>query len=131
MLIFGGIIFAPALENAAQKYSKETGNGELGQAMINNTMVNMTAMLSSSFEDFNMAKSIFGRGMQWTPFSVSTITNTYKRISSCISGNSDLYDTMVKLSAATRSQQMMFDYVKINTLGRKFGDNGKPTESTD
>ena len=131
MLIFGGIIFAPALENAAQKHAKETGNGDLGQAMINNTMVNLTAMLSSSFEDFNMAKSIFGRGMQWTPFSVSTITNTYKRISSCISGNSDLYDTMIKLSAATRSQQMMFDYVKINTLGRKFGDNGKPTESTD
>ena len=128
MLIFMGLIFAPALENAAQKHSKDTGNGDLGQAMINNAMVNMTAMLSSSFEDFNMAKSIFGRGIQWTPFSISTLTNTYKRISSCISGNSDLYDTVIKMCAATRSQQMLFDNVKINTLGRKFGDNGKPRE---
>lgn len=129
MLIFMGLIFAPALENAAQKHAKDTGNGDVGQAMINNAMVNMTAMLSSSFEDFNMAKSVFGRGIQWTPFSVSTLTNTYKRISSCISGNSDFYDTIVKMSAATRSQEMLFDNVKINSLGRKIGDNGKPKEA--
>ena len=128
MLLFVGMLIAPALENVAQKHAKDTGNGDLGQAMINNAMVNMTAMLSSSAEDFNMAKSIFGRGIQWTPFSISTLTNTYKRISSCISGNSDLYDTMIKMCAAARSQQMLFDNVKINTLGRKFGDNGKPRE---
>lgn len=125
MLLFIGMLIAPALENAAAKHAKDTGNGDLGQAMINNAMANMTSMLSKSAEDFNMAKSIFGRGIQWTPFSLSTMTNTYKRISSLISGNSDLYDTMVKIGAATRSQEMLFDNIKINSLGRKIGDNGK------
>jgi hypothetical protein len=56
---------------------------------------------------------------------MQTLTNTTKRISSCISGNTDLYDTMVKLTAATRTRESVLDYVKINTLGRPIGDNGK------
>ena len=128
MLFFMGMIVAPALENAAQKHAKDTGNGDLGQAMINNTMLNLTAMLSKSTDDFNMAKAIFGRGMQWTPFSISTMTNTAKRISSLVSGNSDLYDTLIKVSAATRSQESLFDYIKINSLGREIGDTGRNDE---
>ena len=123
-----GMIVAPALENAAAKHAKDTGNGDLGQAMINNAMLNLTAMLSKSTDDFNMAKAIFGRGMQWTPFSISTMTNTAKRISSLVSGNSDLSDTLIKLSAATRSQESLFDYIKINSLGREIGDTGKNNE---
>lgn len=129
MMILLGMIFAPALENAAQKHAKEVGNGDLGLALINNANANLTKMFVSSTRDFNPFESIFGRATQWTPFALSTLTKELDLASSLISGNKDWYDTVIKFSNATRSQENLFDYVKINALGRKIGDNGKPQEN--
>jgi len=92
-------------------------------------MLNTVAMLKTSTEDFFFMNTIFGRGMQWTPFSITTTTNTVKRLSSCISGNTDMYDTLVKLAAVGRTRESVLDYVKINTLGRPIGDNGRKDDN--
>ena len=128
MLIFLGGIFAPALENAAIQHAKDAGNGELGLALVNNANVNLAKMLVTSARDFDPISSIFGRATQWTPFSLTTLTKELDLASSLISGNKDWYDTLIKISNATRSQENLFDYIKINTLGRSIGDNGKPRE---
>lgn len=125
MWILLGMIIAPSLEIAAKEHKKDTGNAELGDTLINNVNANLASMLKSSADDFNATKSIFGRGIQWTPFSITTLTNTTKRISSFLGGNSDFYDTLCKLPATGRSQEDLLDYIKIETLGRKIGDNGK------
>jgi len=36
-----------------------------------------------------------------------------------------LYDTIAKNFAATRNSKPIFNYIKLNTLGREIGDNGK------
>lgn len=120
-----GLWVTPALVSAANDHAKDVGNDDFGTAVANMALLNMAHMMQTSTEDFNALHSIFGRGVQWTPFAMQTLTNTTKRISSCISGNTDLYDTMVKLTAATRTRESVFDYIKVNTLGRPIGDNGK------
>ena len=40
-------------------------------------------------------------------------------------GKADDFDAIVKTSAATRTQEPIWDFVKISTLGREIGDNGK------
>lgn len=92
-------------------------------------MLNTVAMLKTSTDDFFFMNTIFGRGMQWTPFSITTMTNTVKRLSSCISGNTDMYDTLVKMAALGRTREGVLDYVKINTLGRPIGDNGRKDDN--
>jgi hypothetical protein len=42
-----------------------------------------------------------------------------------LTGDKDAFDTAVQMSSATRSQEPMWDFVKISTLGREIGDNGK------
>lgn len=129
MMLLLGMLIAPALQTAAKDYTKEVGNENLGDAVINTAMLNTTAMLKTSTEDFFFMHTIFGRGMQWTPFSITTMTNTVKRLSSCISGNTDMYDTLVKLAAVTRTRESVLDCVKINTLGRPIGDNGRKDDN--
>lgn len=128
MLLLLGVLVAPALENAAKDYTKEVGNENLSDAIVNNIMLNGVAMLKTSTDDFFFMNTIFGRGIQWTPFAITTTVNTVKRIGSCISGNTDFYDTGVKLSAATRTRESLFDNIKINYIGRPIGDNGKSDE---
>ena len=78
-----------------------------------------------STEDFNFMKSIFGRGVQWTPFSINsgwrTVTSLYK----CITGDKDLYDTVANGFSATRNLKPLFNFIKEQSLGRKIGDNGQ------
>jgi len=86
-------------------------------------------MFDSSTDDLNAIKSIFGRGVNWTPFSISTgkrLTTTFFNV---VSGKVDAYDGFTRSFAATNAIQPMMDYVKLNTLGREIGDNGDDENS--
>jgi hypothetical protein len=50
---------------------------------------------------------------------------TVQNLSRMISGDTDLYDGMLKMFSATRGQEPLFDYIKMATLGRSIGDNGR------
>lgn len=125
MLFFLGTLVTPALIKATKEHIKDTGNDDFLASLSNTALLNSVMMLDSSLNDFNPVKSIAGKGIQWTPFSISSMTNTYKNISGMVTGERDVFDTIVKASAATKSQEPLLDFVKINTLGRKIGDNGK------
>ena len=125
MLFFLGLLVTPALVKATKEHIKDTGNNDFLTAMSNNAMLNMSMMLQSSTNDFNMFTSIGGKGVQWTPFSVKSMQSTFNTISGMVTGDRDAFDSMVRMSAATRTQEPIWDFVKIATLGREIGDNGK------
>ena len=66
-------------------------------------------------------ESIFGRGAQWTPFSIQSAKNTLSQYKSFLSGNQDFYDAIIKTSAATKTTAPIWEFVKLNTIGTKIG----------
>lgn len=120
-----GIFAMPAMIQATKEHIKDTGNNTFLDAMANNALLNTVMMLDSSTKDFNPIASIGGKGIQWTPFSITSMQRTYENLSSIITGDRDAFDAIVKTSAATRTQEPIWDFVKISTLGREIGDNGE------
>ena len=122
-LIFGCFV-APSLVKLTKEYTKETGNDDFGQAALNNSALIAAKMFSNSTDDFNAVHSILGRGVNWTPFSIErakSLTNTFKGI---VTGQTDPYDGAVRSMAVTNTNAPIMDYIKLNTIGRKIGDNG-------
>ena len=125
MLFFLGTLVTPALVKTTKEHIKDVGNDDFLTSLGNTAMLNTVMMLDSSTNDFNMFSSIMGKGMQWTPFSITSMQNTFNTLSGMVTGERDAFDSMVRMSAATRTQEPFWDFVKISTLGRKIGDNGK------
>lgn len=125
MLLFLGAIISPALLNATKDHIKEVGNNDFANAFTNNCMLNVAEMLDSSADDFNAVNSIFGKATQWTPFSILQTNRILGGISGFITGSKDLFDAAVMTASATRTQEPIWDFIKISTLGREIGDNGK------
>lgn len=126
MMLLLGVFVAPALQKAAKGHVKEVGNENFADACVNNALMNSVQMLKTSTDDFFFINTIFlNRGMQWTPFALKTLSNTVSRISSCISGNTDMYDTLVKINATGRAFEETLDCIKMDWLGRPIGDNGQ------
>jgi hypothetical protein len=71
MLLFMGNLIAAGAVEGAKSHEKDTTNKALGNAIINNSMLFSANMLKSSCDDFNAFESIMGRGINWTPFSIS------------------------------------------------------------
>lgn len=125
MWLFMGMFVSSSLLAATKDYIKDVGNTDLQDAIANNAMLNTVEMLDSSFDDFNFVKSIAGRGVQWTPLAIQSMDRTVSSLVRMCTGSTDWYDTAVNFQAATRTQEPIWDYVKISTLGRKIGDNGQ------
>lgn len=122
---FLGSLVSPSLLNATKEYIKDVGNDTFQDAFVNNCLLNTAHMFSSSTNDFNAFSSLLGKGLEWTPFSISSMGRTVQNLSRMISGDTDLYDGMLKMFSATRGQEPLFDYIKMATLGRSIGDNGR------
>ena len=124
-ILFIGWLIAPALTGAANDYAKELGVKTFPNAAMGWAVTLGASMFAQSADDFNFINSVYGRGIQWTPFSIQSgwraVTGLYK----CATGDTDLYDTITNNFAATRNSKPVFNYVKLNTLGREIGDNGK------
>lgn len=120
IFIIGGLI-APSLTNAANDYAKKAGTETFDNAAMGYMATLSASMFATSTDDFNFTKSVFGRGIQWTPFSLSSATRSLTAWSQCVTGDKDLYDTVINQMSFTRNAKPIMDYVKINTLGRKIG----------
>lgn len=118
--VVGGLMFNP-LGEIAKKYVKETGNADPIQAMGNTALLTSLKMLSSSTDDFNALKSIFGKTREWTPFSIQTMNRLAENIKGVMFEDRDMYDAFIYSTGATRNTKPIWDYVKINTLGRSIG----------
>jgi hypothetical protein len=88
------------------------GNESFETAFVNNCLTNIAKMFESSTADFNFVNSIAGRGLNWNPVSIGSMTRTFKNITNMISGDTDLYDGLMKIFTATRTQEPLLDFVK-------------------
>lgn len=120
MIIIGGLI-APSLVNAAQDYSKFVGTDSLGGASVGYMAILGASMFDTSTDDFNFTKSVFGRGIQWTPFSLQSATRSFENWGKFALGDRDFYDSLVNTMSFTRNAKPVFDYIKLETTGRKIG----------
>lgn len=73
MLFFLGTLVTPALVKTTKEHIKDVGNDDFLTSLGNTAMLNTVMMLDSSTNDFNMFSSIMGKGMQWTPFSITSM----------------------------------------------------------
>lgn len=120
-----GKLVAPSLLEATKDYTKSVGNDAFETAFVNNCLVNTAAMFESSTKDFWFLDSIFGKGLNWTPVSINSISRLVQNMANMVSGDTDLYDGLTKIFTATRQQEPMLDFIKMQLLGRSVGDNGR------
>ncbi len=125
MLLLLGIFASNIMQSGAKQYAKEHTNDKFANALANTALTIGTGIITSSGTDFNPAESIFGRGVQWTPFSIQSAKNTLNQYKSFLSGNQDFYDAIIKTSAATKTTAPMWEFVKLNTIGTKIGEKPK------
>lgn len=121
MLLLLGIFASRLLQSGAKQYAKEHTNDNFANALANTALNAGVGIIQSSGTDFNPFESIFGRGVQWTPFSIQSAKNTFNQYKSFLKGNQDLYDAVIKTSAATKTTAPLWEYVKLKTMGVKIG----------
>lgn len=105
-----GSLLAGSLEKSANDYIKERGNDTANKAVANATLSFSIGVLNHSFLDFNFMNSLFGRGVDWTPFAAKTALNTINYFGSCFAGDETFLRTLAKSMAATRSFKPIWDY---------------------
>lgn len=122
MLIIGWLV-GPSLVNAANDYAKSIGGDTIDTAGIG-LMVTLGAnMLDQSADDFNFLNSVFGRGVQWTPFSLQSGWRLTKGLVKAVSGDIDWFDTFVNQTAFARNSKPFWNYVKLNSFNTPVGKN--------
>lgn len=110
MWMIVGSLLAGSLEKSANDYIKERGNDTANKAVANATLSFSIGVLNHSFLDFNFMDSLFGRGVDWTPFAAKTALNTINYFGSCFAGDETFLRTLAKSMAATRSFKPIWDY---------------------
>lgn len=125
--IIGNLVF-PSIIEAVNDYTKDVGNDSFITALINNCLINTAYMMNSSLDDFQWWNGILGKGLEWTPVSISSMQRLIRTVCNFAVGDTDLYDSLFKLFSATRGQEPLFDFLKLQLLGRSIGDNGVEEE---
>ena len=123
MLVIG-LIIGPSLVNAANDYAKSIGGDTIETAIAGGIATLGAGMVDQSGDDFFALKSVFGRGAQWTPFSIQSGGRLLTSLGKTVYGDTDMYDTVVQQTAFARNTKPVFNWIKMNFLGRPIGDNG-------
>lgn len=110
MWIIVGSLLTGSIVSTSQEYMKEQGNDTMDKAVANTAIAFSTNLLKHSLLDFNFVDSIFGRGLDWTPFALETSARTIKYFGQCMTGDETFLRTLAKSAAATRTFKPMWDY---------------------
>lgn len=70
----------------AKDYVKENEADNFGQALTNYSLMQGAELFKGSAMDFNFMESIGGRGIDWTPFSISMMNRTYNNFTAFLTG---------------------------------------------
>lgn len=119
-----GLMFAPVLVSEAKNFSKDLGEDNYMNAFLGMCATLGAEWVYSSAEDFNLWKSLGGRGLTWTPFSLSTLQRVGENFGKVLTGQRDVYDAFIKTYGATKATEPIWNVVKLDALGREIGDNG-------
>jgi len=87
MLLLLGVFACNLMHSGQKEFAKTHTNENFGNALANTTINLGIGIIDSSADDFNFGKSIFGRGVQWTPFAISSMTNVVNQYKNMIKGN--------------------------------------------
>lgn len=123
--IIVGNFMLGSMETQVKEYVKSTGNKTSGKAFSNTLLSGGMSLLRASTMDADFADSLFGRGKDWTPFAIKQADRLSQNIIKVGTGKQDLFDFLVKSSGGGNFTRPIWDYVKINTLGRKIGERIK------
>lgn len=108
VFVFGQMI-AGGIQNSAKTYVKESDNP------IANLTVNFAAnVFRQSFIDYNFLDSIFGRGLNWTPFSLSTAERLLNSASEVLSGDMTAKTAILNTYGLTRELKPYFRTIERN-----------------
>lgn len=110
-----------SLQEQVKDHIKTTGNTKLGNAVENTFLDLGTNILSMSTTDADFMESIFSRGKDWTPFAIKSTDRLSQNIFRVLTGKQDFADFMIKSYGAAKNTQPLWDYVKLETTGRKIG----------
>lgn len=116
-----GKFMISSVQEQVKDHIKTTGNTKLSNSLENTFLSLGTNILETSTDDANFMKSIFGRGKDWTPFAIKSTDRLSQNIVRLGTGKQDLVDFMVKSFGAAKNTQPLWDYVKLETVGRKIG----------
>lgn len=95
----------------SKQYVKENEADNLSQALTNEALMLGSNLLKSSAMDFNFMESIGGRGIDWTPFSISMMTNTYNNARLFLMGKQDFLKSFEKSVSGARQLHELTDYL--------------------
>lgn len=119
-IVVGGVI-GSVLETAAKQYVKDNKDDNTAVQALSNTMAVLSAnIFKASVLDLNATESIFGRGVEWTPFSVNLIKNQFNNWGTYLKGfafdhdnenRKSFRDTVIKSFSATRQTEPFWQYV--------------------
>lgn len=119
-LLVGNLMIG-SIQEQVKEHIKTTGNTKLSNSLENTFLSLGTNILEMSTTDANFKESIFGRGRDWTPFAIKSTDRLSQNIVRLGTGKQDLVDFMVKSFGAAKNTQPLWDYVKLETTGRKIG----------
>lgn len=111
MFLFMGVLVSGSIAAFVKDDVKERGDDSIDKIVVNSTLGLGSKILTNSTYDFNALESIAGRGINWTPFSIQTITATAKNFSSVITGDKSLYQGLVNSVAATRATKPFWNFI--------------------
>ena len=120
-----GTLLLGSVETQVKEYAKSSGNNTAGKALTNTLLSGGAQILKASTMDANFMDSIWGRGKDWTPFSIQATDRLVNNLIRVGTGKQDLYDFLIKSNGSTNATKPMWDYVKLETVGRKIGQKAE------
>lgn len=120
-----GTLLLSSVETQVKEYAKSSGNNTAGKALTNTLLSGGAQILKASTMDANFMDSIWGRGKDWTPFSIQATDRLVNNLIRVGTGKQDLYDFLIKSNGSTNATKPMWDYVKLETVGRKIGQKAE------
>ena len=103
VLITVGGLLGNQIHQFVNDYTKDhKDDHSVKQSMMNASLALSEAIFESATLDFDPTESIGGRGVNWTPFAIASMTRLWKNWSRALTGDQSLSDALLKSFSLTR-----------------------------
>ena len=103
LLFIGGIVGSQVHEFANDYMNEHKDDHTVQQGLANASLALAEAIFDTSTLDFNPIESVAGRGVNWTPFAITTMTRMFHTWSRVVSGDDSVFDGFLKTFSASRT----------------------------
>lgn len=103
VLLFIGGIVGSQMHSFMNEYTQDhKDDHSVEQGLINASLSLAESIFDTSTLDFNPIESVAGRGVNWTPFAITTMTRLFHTWSRVVSGDDSAMDGLLKSFSLTR-----------------------------